>query len=138
MQTQTIENAEAEPGNASLKILIVDDDRHVRVLVKRTLITLGHEVAGEAKGGVEGIELFRQTVPDLVIMDVDMPILNGVDAAQAMLAIREVPVIFISGFWDDATLKRVKQLSAAAYLTKPFSPAQLNVAVALAVPEPTP
>ncbi|HEY3898499.1 MAG TPA: response regulator [Chthoniobacter sp.] len=138
MQTPLLNSAADKHCEKSLRILVVDDDEHVRVLVKRTLTRLGHEIVGEGKSGVEAIQLFQETAPDLMILDVDMPHLDGVDAAEVILGMSNVPIIFISGFWDSATLKKVKQLNAAAYLTKPFSPAQLGVAVALGVPEPRP
>lgn len=134
MQTQLLDSAKDKHRGKALRILVVDDSEPVRVLVKRTLIHLGHQIVGEGKSGVDAIQLFRETTPDLVVLDVDMPHLSGVDAAETMLETRDVPIIFISGFWDGATLNKVKQLNAAAYLTKPFSPAQLSVAVALAEP----
>jgi CheY-like chemotaxis protein len=106
-------------------ILIIDDDRQMRRLLTRILKGAGHAVR-EAENGRRGIELFSQLRPALVITDILMPDMEGI---ETILALRrgepELPIIAISGGIDPLILSAAGKLGATATLRKPFSPDEL-------------
>jgi CheY-like chemotaxis protein len=110
-------------------VLIVDDDQRTAQLLSRWIRTLGHTVAGMAASGKEAIALAHKIDFDLLILDMNMPGMDGVEALRLIRAIREVPVIFSTAVADGPALARILQASPDSYLVKPFSPAQLNVAI---------
>jgi CheY-like chemotaxis protein len=85
----------AVPGGRT--ILIVDDDASVRTLIRHVLEGAGYTVVGEASNGAEGVERVRELSPDLVTMDLEMPVLNGVGATEQICASGCPPVVIVSG-----------------------------------------
>ena len=77
--------------------------------------------------------LAAQFQPDLVILDIDMPMMNGIEAARALRLTRDMPIIISTGRADEPTLQRLRNLNIGAYLVKPFSPAQLKAAIFVAM-----
>lgn len=117
----------------SLTIVVADDEPGVLRLLTQSLRLLQHRVAGSARNGQEAVELATQFQPDLVILDIDMPILNGLEAARTILQTRNLPIIISTGRADEATLRRLRNLNIGAYLVKPFSQAQLKAAIFVAM-----
>jgi response regulator NasT len=116
-----------------ISILIADDEKRMADLLAKNCKTLGHHVAGIAKNGKEAVKLAQELRPDLVILDVNMPGMDGIEAATAILKNQKVAIIFSTGAFDSLTLRRVQSLGIGGYLVKPFSPAQLKVAAHMAV-----
>ncbi|MFC1798450.1 response regulator transcription factor, partial [Thermodesulfobacteriota bacterium] len=75
------------------KVLIADDEAHIRMLIEQIMKSMGTEIVGMAKNGQEAIDLFRKMTPDLLLMDVNMPIVDGVDALREI--VDEFPDAFI-------------------------------------------
>ena len=117
----------------SISILIVDDEEHLVELLTRKVKFLNHRVAGKARNGKEAVELARKLRPDLIIMDIGLPVMDGIDAARIILQTQKVPIVISTGSSDEGTLRRLKNLTIGAYIVKPFSPAQLKVALHLAM-----
>ena len=117
----------------SLSIVVADDEPGILRLLTRSLLLLRHRVVGSGCNGQEAVTLAAQFRPDLVILDIDMPLMNGIQAARAIMLTRNVPVIISTGRADEATLQRLRSLNIGAYLVKPFSPAQLKVAIFVAM-----
>jgi len=111
------------------KVVIIDDEPWTREVIK-TLAeweTLGLEVAGEASDGEYGLELIRQTAPDIILTDVKMPHLNGIDLIEILRKEgNNSPVIFISGYDDYSYIRSALKLEAIDYLLKPIKPEELN------------
>ena len=116
----------------SLSILVADDDPWMSELLKRHLRMLTHRVAGAARDGQEAVALAKQLHPDLVILDINMPVIDGIQAARAIQADQNVSIIISTGAADESTLDRLRELKIGAYLVKPFSPAQLKAAIYVA------
>jgi len=114
-------------------VLVADDDRTMAELLAANLRRLGHRVVGIAWNGKEAVEMTLKTRPEVVVMDIHMPILDGIQAAREILKDQFIPIVMSTGMSDAATVHRAIDLHLISYLVKPFSPAQLKVAVQLAV-----
>src|SRR6476620_9923404 len=109
------------------KILAVDDEKHIVRLVQINLQKAGYEVA-TANTGREALERVKEFGPDLIVMDVMMPEMDGFEALKKLkenAATREIPVIMLTAKAQDADVFRGWQSGADLYLTKPFNPAEL-------------
>lgn len=115
-----------------MRILIADDEPHAAEALRSLLEVMGHEVIGPVADGVEAVSLARRERPDLAILDIDMPRLSGLDAAERMAGARPLPVILLTGHSDPAYLERATVLPVFNYLTKPADPDVLVPAIALA------
>ena len=127
------DEATAAAGPHSLSIVVADDEPGIIHLLTRSLRLLQHRVVGSGCNGQEAVALAAQFQPDLVILDIDMPLMNGIEAARAILLTQDLPIIISTGRADEPTLQRLKNLHIGAYLVKPFSPAQLKAAIFVAV-----
>ena len=125
--------ATAIAGALSLSIVVADDEPGILQVLTRSLHLLQHQVVGSGRNGQEAVALAAQFQPDLVILDVNMPVMSGIEAARAILRTRNVPIIISTGKVDEATLQRLRNLDLGAYLVKPFSQAQLKAAVFVAM-----
>jgi two-component system, response regulator PdtaR len=114
------------------KILVVDDNPMVANMVVRSLRRLGHTDVRVASSGKEALELAANIHFNLVIVDISMPVMDGIQTARSIHEIYPCSIIFSTGLWDDKTLERSREVQASAYLVKPFSPAQLQAALQLA------
>ncbi|MGM0885195.1 MAG: response regulator [Bacillota bacterium] len=101
------------------KILVVDNEVSIRVLIKVILANGGHEVIGEASNGFEAVEKYRQLKPDLVTMDITMPVMDGVKAAlQIKLEDSEAKIVMCSAM--DQLAAQAMQAGATDFVVKPF------------------
>jgi len=109
------------------KILIAEDECDIRDLITFTLRFANYEVVA-VSNGEEAVTMARQEVPDLILMDVRMPLLTGYDACVAIKAepnLKDIPIIFLSAKGQDSEIQAGLQAGAVEYLLKPFSPDQL-------------
>lgn len=116
-----------------LRVLIADDESIRLMNLAAQLHSLGCEVVGEAADGVQAIELARQTKPDLVILDIKMPYLDGIEAAQRITAERPVPIILITAFGERELAERAIDAGVFGYLLKPVAEEDLHPAIMLAI-----
>ena len=114
------------------KILVVDDNPAVSKMIVMSLRRLGHFNIAIAGGGKEALEMVRRTHPDLILIDIAMPEMDGIETARKLILLHPCSIIFSTGLWDNETLQRSREVPNSAYLVKPFSPAQLQAAVQLA------
>ena len=119
--------------NSSLRIAVADDEPDMRDYFQKLLPRLGHKVVGVAGSGRELVELCRKESPDLVITDIKMPDMDGIDAAVRVYQERPVPFILVSAFHDPALIARAEADHILGYLVKPIKPADLEPTIALAV-----
>jgi len=104
------------------KVLIADDMIFYRDAIKDALTSGGFEIVAEATNGQEAIELTKKLQPEIVILDIVMPIKNGLEAAEAIMALPRAPrVVICSSLSDKNIIKNAKELGADAYITKPFT-----------------
>jgi OmpR family response regulator RpaB len=111
-----------------LKILIADDEANIRRILETRLAMQGHQVAA-AQDGAEALELFRSVEPDVVVLDVMMPELDGFAVLERIRAQSEVPVIMLTALNDVADRITGLQLGADDYMVKPFSPKELEARI---------
>jgi CheY-like chemotaxis protein len=118
----------------SLNVTIADDELTVRQTLEQMLAALGHAVVGSAANGEELLEQCQHRLPELAIIDLEMPVLDGLAAAEDLRAISPVPIILLSGHPD---LKQVvrEQEPIEVYLTKPVTLGSLQRAIEQAVPQ---
>lgn len=117
----------------SLRIAIADDEGRIRDFLWQCLEHLGHRVISGARTGRELVEHCRTHRPDLVISDVKMPDMDGIDAASEIYRFLTVPVILLSAFHDDDLIQRASEKHVLAYLVKPIKEADLGPAIAVAM-----
>ena len=117
----------------SLRIAVADDEADMRDWFERMLPTLGHQVVSVAENGRELVEHCRELKPDLVITDIKMPDMDGIDAAQAICAERPLPIILVSAYHDSELVQRAEADHVLAYLVKPIGKAALGPAISLAM-----
>jgi response regulator NasT len=117
----------------SLRIAVADDELDMRDYFRRCLTSLGHQVVAVCENGQELVERCRQTEPDLVITDIRMPGLDGIEAAGQIFRERSVPIILISAFHDSELIGRAELDHVMGYLVKPTRRADLEPAIALAL-----
>lgn len=117
----------------SLRISIADDEADMREFLEKMLPRCGHQVVSSAKTGQQLVEHCRQASPDLVITDIKMPELDGIEASTQINQERPIPVILVSAYHDPALIERAESNHVSAYLVKPISFADLQPAIAVAV-----
>ena len=114
-----------------LKLLIVDDSNVIRRRIERCQQNEYLQVVGLASNGVEAIEVFRRTDPDVVTMDITMPEMDGIECVEQLVAMKpQVLILIISALADKATAVEARGKGANGFLNKPFSDRQLNEALA--------
>ncbi|MEJ7810458.1 MAG: response regulator [Gemmatimonadaceae bacterium] len=116
----------------SLRILIGEDDSVTALGLEQELRSLGHTVVGIAPDGATALLMARALGPDLIVLDVRMPHMTGLDAAERIHADRPVPIIIATAFSDRDTIARAATLPVFHYLVKPVSAGQLSGAIAVA------
>jgi len=119
--------------NQALRIAIADDEPDMRDYFQQVLPRLGHTVVAVAQNGRELVKLCRTTTPDLVITDIKMPELDGIEAAIQIYQELQIPVILVSAFNDAALIERAESDHVMGYLVKPIKQADLAPTIALAV-----
>jgi two-component system, response regulator PdtaR len=115
-----------------MRILVAEDETIIRLDLKDMLEHAGHEVCGEARDGEEAVELARTMQPDLAIMDVKMPRLDGIDAAKRILDERPIPIVMLTAYGQDELVARAAEAGVFGYLVKPFREQDLLPAIATA------
>jgi response regulator NasT len=110
-------------------VLIAEDETIIRLDLRATLEAAGHDVCGEARDGVEAVELAAQLHPDLILMDIKMPRLDGIEAARRILEQRAVPIVMLTAFGQDELVARAVDTGAFGYLSKPFREQDVTAAL---------
>ncbi|WP_123040143.1 ANTAR domain-containing response regulator [Cohnella candidum] len=119
----------------SASIVVVDDDPIIRLDIREMLEEEGYHVAGEAKNGEEAVELVANLKPDLVIMDVKMPKMNGIKATQIIrrLQERDTSILLLTAYSQKELVQEAREAGVSAYLVKPVSEEDLIPAVEIAL-----
>jgi AmiR/NasT family two-component response regulator len=117
---------------APLKIVVVEDDATVRLFLKETLEKLGHQVIGEAGTGTDMVRTVLELEPDVVVFDIHLPRLNGLDALRQIYQERVVAAVAITADRDQELVRRALEEHVLAYLVKPVEEHQLGPALMIA------
>lgn len=115
------------------RVVVAEDEALIRLDLVEMLAEQGYEVVGEAADGERAVELAEELRPDLVLMDVKMPKLDGIAAAERIARARIAPVVMLTAFSQRELVERARDAGAMAYLVKPFSESDLQPAIEMAV-----
>jgi response regulator NasT len=112
-----------------MRILLAEDETIIRLDLRTMLERRGFDVCGEARDGEEAVELARALEPDLAIMDIRMPRLDGIEAARRIQAERPLPIVLLTAFSDRRLVSRAVAVGVFAYVVKPFAEQDLLPAI---------
>ncbi len=115
------------------RILIADDDNLFREMLRARLTSLGHQVVGEAQDGLQAVELAETHKPDLIIMDIEMPELGGIEAARRIASQWPCAIVFLTAHSNEEFVTAASDLGAFGYLMKPFRKDDLGPALEVAM-----
>src|SRR5262247_4468102 len=116
-----------------VRVVIAEDEALIRLDLKEMLEEEGYEIAGEASDGEQAVELANSLRPDLMILDVKMPVLDGISAAEQIAARHLAPVVILTAFSQRELVERARDAGAMAYIVKPFTKADLVPAIEIAL-----
>jgi AmiR/NasT family two-component response regulator len=132
-RTSLVDVTPQPPASATRRVVIAEDEALIRLDLAEMLAEEGYDVVGQAGDGEKAIELAEQLRPDLVVLDVKMPRLDGITAAQRIVEQRIAPVVMLTAFSQRDLVERARDAGAMAYLVKPFSKSDLVPAIEMAV-----
>jgi response regulator NasT len=118
---------------APTRVLIAEDEALIRLDLREMLEEEGYEVCGEAGDGASAVSQAKELRPGLVILDVKMPVLDGISAAEQIVSERIAPVVILTAFSQRDLVERARQAGAMAYLVKPFQKKDLIPTIEMAV-----
>lgn len=120
-------------ASSATRIVVAEDEALIRLDLVEMLADAGYEVVGQASNGEEAVELAVANTPDLVIMDVKMPVMDGLSAADEIGKQRICPVIMLTAFSQTELVERARDAGVMAYIVKPFTAADLAPAINIAL-----
>ena len=115
------------------RIIIADDESIIRMDLKEMLTNLGHLVVGEAGDGTSAVNLARELRPDIVIMDIKMPDLDGIEAARILTEENIAPILLLTAYSQQELIERAKEAGVVGYLVKPFRESDIGPAIEIAI-----
>jgi response regulator NasT len=114
------------------RILIAEDETLIRLDLRQLLEGAGFEICAEARDGEEAVALARQEEPDLAVLDVKMPRVDGIEAARRILDERPIPIVMVTAYGEQELVSRAVEAGVFGYLVKPFRESDLLPAIATA------
>jgi AmiR/NasT family two-component response regulator len=117
----------------TLRILIADDESIRLLSLRKQLAALGHVVVAEASTGDEAVALAASALPDLAILDIKMPVMDGIEAAEKITQARPIPIILLTAYDEAQLVERAAEANISAYLMKPVAEEDLLPAITLAL-----
>lgn len=132
-QARAAEKAPEATSRPARRAVVAEDEALIRMDVVETLREAGFDVVGEAGDGEQAVALATELKPDVVVMDVKMPVLDGISAAERIAKGHLAPVVLLTAFSQTELVERARDAGAMAYVVKPFSPADLLPAVEIAI-----
>jgi two-component system chemotaxis response regulator CheY len=114
-----------------IRVLVVDDSPFIHKAIARALNSDAYEICGIGSNGREGAELFSKLNPDVVTMDITMPVMDGLGSARIILGQNaDAKIVMLSAMGDDALMNEAKSIGIRVFLQKPFKPDELKAAIA--------
>jgi AmiR/NasT family two-component response regulator len=115
------------------RVLIVEDDALVSEMIQGMLTDVGYSVAGRAINGLQAIEMTQSTQPDVILLDLEMPVMNGFEAAQRILEDYPTPIVVLTAYGTTALLQKASIMGVGAYLVKPPNAWEIERAITIAI-----
>lgn len=115
------------------RVLIIDDHTRSRAHLVTTLKERGYELVGEATTGKLALVMARAARPEIILMAVGLPDMDGIEAARQLMQVQPLPIVLLTSHYDAATVERAKQAGVMGYLVKPLRTAELTPAIELAI-----
>src|SRR5438552_11648625 len=112
-----------------MRVLVAEDETIIRLDLKTLLERAGFEVCAEARDGEEAVELARTTEPEVAVLDVKMPRLDGIEAARRILEERPIPIVMLTAYGQEELVSRAVEAGVFGYLVKPFREQDLLPAI---------
>jgi response regulator NasT len=112
-----------------MRILIAEDETIIRLDLRELLERAGYQVVAEARDGEEAVELARSAEPELALLDVKMPKLDGIEAARRILDERQIPIVMVTAYGEEELVGRAVEAGVFGYLVKPFRESDLLPAI---------
>jgi len=128
-----VDALENVPAGESLRVLVAEDEAVIRLDLVELLTEQGYRVIAEASDGEEALRLARELSPDLVVMDVKMPKMDGITAAAQIAEERIAPVVMLTAFSQRELVERARDAGAMAYVVKPFDSSDVVPAIEIAI-----
>ena len=129
----TSEDELGSVGRRARRVVVAEDEALIRLDIVEILREGGYEVVGEAGDGEQAVRLATELTPDLVVMDVKMPVLDGITAAERIVGARLAPVVLLTAFSQRELVERARDAGAMAYVVKPFNSTDLLPALEIAL-----
>ncbi len=123
----------SDEQRATIRILLAEDNELVALTMEEYLTDLGFQVVGVARTGTQALELARQLEPDVAILDVKLPELEGTEVAARLYAERPIPIVMVTAFTDRDTIRKAERAGALGYLVKPVTMEALTPAIDIAL-----
>ena len=131
--SDVVTSADTQPNDAApIRVVVAEDEVLIRLDLVEMLTEEGYDVVGQAGDGEAAVQLTNEHKPDLVVMDVKMPKLDGISAAEQIATARIAPVVMLTAFSQRDLVDRARQAGAMAYVVKPFGKADLVPAIEIA------
>ncbi|MDA2954345.1 MAG: response regulator [Actinomycetota bacterium] len=115
------------------RIVIAEDEAIIRLDLRETLEEEGYQVVGDCGRGDEAVELVKNQKPDVVILDIKMPVMTGLEAAELIAETKICPIVMLTAFSQREIIEQARDAGALAYLVKPFQKSDLVPAIELAI-----
>ncbi len=122
-----------ETAVTPLRIVVAEDETIIRMDLRERLENLGYQVVGDVSDGETALNLTRQARPDVVVMDIKMPVLDGISAAETLTNEGIAPVVLVTAFSDDGLVRKASDVGVMAYVMKPLRDNDLRPAIEVAV-----
>ena len=132
-ETQPQTPSQEPAAGARVRILVAEDEALIRLDLAEMLTEAGYEVVGQASNGEQAVELATELRPDLVVMDVKMPVMDGITAAERIGEERICPVVMLTAFSQKELVERARDAGVMAYIVKPFTAGDLAPAIDIAL-----
>jgi len=128
-----IEPTSPTAEHTAVRVVIAEDEGIIRMDLRELLAEEGYEVVGECGNGAEAIDLVAQLHPDVVILDVKMPVMGGIEAARVLIEERACAVVLLTAFSQRELIEEARDVGVMSYVVKPFERADLVPAIEMAI-----
>ncbi|WP_297566501.1 ANTAR domain-containing response regulator [uncultured Arcanobacterium sp.] len=116
-----------------IRALVAEDETLIRLDIVETLQDAGYEIVGAAANGAEAVEMAAELKPELIVMDIKMPVKDGIAAAEEILNTQNCAIVMLTAFSQKDLVEKARDAGAMAYVVKPFTPADLLPAIEIAI-----